>query len=161
MTDIKIINMEEMTHEEKNKLIKDLRTKIEGSDADIEIFIEILDKENILDKYYDDNGDFLPGKVHELSDYKFKKLQQSLQQWVESKTDKIKEAIRKNGMYYAEYTGFNKDFKKMGHTCPYEYCIESQEITEEETEILCPVFGHNCPGGEKQVKACEHLNKNE
>ena len=156
-----MINMEEMTHEEKNKLIKDLRTKFKEFDTDIDIFIVILEKENILIKYYDDNGDFLPGVVHELSDYKFKKLQQRLQRWVESKTDKIKEALAKNDMFYAEYVGPNEEFEEMGHICLYEYCIETQELTEEDTALSCPIFGHNCPGGEKQVKFCEYLNKNE
>lgn len=150
-----------MTHKEKDKLIKNLRAKIEEFDAGIDTFIDILDRENLLDKYYDKNGDFLPGMVHELNDYKFQKLQQRLQQWVESKTDKIKEAIRKNDKFYAEYSGFNEEFGEMGHTCPYEYCIESQELEEEKTELACPIFGHNCPGGEKQVHACKEIHKND
>lgn len=74
-----------MTHKEKDKLIKDLYTKIEGFNLDIDIFIDILDRENLLNKYYDENGDFLPGVVHKLYKHQFQKLQQRLQQWVDPK----------------------------------------------------------------------------
>lgn len=80
------MNMEKMTHKEKNKLIKDLYAKIEGFSLDIDIFIDILDREGLLNKYYDENGDFLPGAVHKLYNYQFQKLQQKLQQWVDPKT---------------------------------------------------------------------------
>ena len=49
-----------MTHKEKDKLIEELRTKIEGFSSDIGIFIKILKAEGLLDKYYDKNGCFLP-----------------------------------------------------------------------------------------------------
>ena len=75
-----------MTHKEKDKLIKDLYTRIEGLNLDVDIFIDILDREDLLNKYYDENGDFLPGVVHKLHDYQFQKLQQKLQQWVDPKT---------------------------------------------------------------------------
>lgn len=85
MTGIKTINMKKITHKEKNKLIKDLRTKIEEFDMDIDVFIDILDRENVLDKYYDENGDFLPGMLHKLNDHRLHRLQQRLQRWVNQK----------------------------------------------------------------------------
>lgn len=76
--------MEKMTYKEKDKLIKDLYTRIEGLNVDIDIFIDILDREGLLNKYYDKNGDFLPGVVHKLHNHQLQRRQQKLQQWINS-----------------------------------------------------------------------------
>ncbi|MEM2959701.1 MAG: hypothetical protein QW261_15475 [Candidatus Jordarchaeaceae archaeon] len=39
----------------------------------------------------------------------------------------------------------------------YEHCIENMPLTMERTGESCPLFGHNCPGGEEQVAACERI----
>ena len=31
--------------------------------------------------------------------------------------------------------------------CEWEHCIEEMPIAEEPTDLSCPAFGHNCPGG--------------
>lgn len=48
----------------------------------------------------------------------------------------------------------NPKRKKQKGICIYEHCIENMEITEKPTIESCPVFGHNCPGGEKQAQYC-------
>jgi hypothetical protein len=48
----------------------------------------------------------------------------------------------------------NPIWEKQGGICKFEHCIENMELTIETTEKSCPVFGHNCPGGEKQVIEC-------
>lgn len=154
-----------MTHKEKDKLIEELREEIEMDNFSIDRFITILEMEGLLSKYFDEDGDFLPGVEDMLEEYKIQvvkyeaqKPHQRLERWV--KSGKIKEAIAKNGMFYAEYAGFNGEFEEMGHICPYEYCIETQELTEESTGLSCPLFGHNCPDpdGEVQVALCKKAN---
>jgi hypothetical protein len=49
----------------------------------------------------------------------------------------------------------NLDFEKHRLLCEWEHCIEWMPLTEERTEISCPVFGHNCPGGVEKVSVCE------
>lgn len=48
----------------------------------------------------------------------------------------------------------NNDYAKHGLHCEYEHCIENSPIGEEETEVSCPVFGHDCPGGKELVNSC-------
>lgn len=75
----------------------------------------------------------------------------------------------------------NERWKEQGGMCQYEHCIENMEIYEEEGQKCielgwitkdgypdinryiatygnsgksCPIFGHDCPGGEKQVLEC-------
>jgi len=67
----------------------------------------------------------------------------------------VKESIKKGGMFYAEFAGFNEDFEEMGHICPFEYCIETQPLPEERSSASCPVFGHDCPAGRIQAEQCE------
>lgn len=65
----------------------------------------------------------------------------------------VEEAIKKGGMFYAEYAGPNEDYEEMNHICAYEYCIETQPLNDEPG--ACPVFGHKCPGGRGQAQFCE------
>lgn len=48
----------------------------------------------------------------------------------------------------------NSDYEKHSLLCEWEHCIEWMPLTEEPTEISCPVFGHNCPGGVEKVSEC-------
>lgn len=49
----------------------------------------------------------------------------------------------------------NKDYKKQGLSCEYEHCIEFMPLEEKEVKENCPIYGHNCPGGEEKVKECK------
>lgn len=48
----------------------------------------------------------------------------------------------------------NDNYKAYGLNCEWEHCIEWLPLTEEDTELSCPVFGHNCPGGKAKVAKC-------
>ena len=48
----------------------------------------------------------------------------------------------------------NLDYEKHGLLCEWEHCIEWMPLTEETTDLSCPVFGHNCPGGPEKVSEC-------
>ena len=65
----------------------------------------------------------------------------------------VKAAIEADGMFYAKYAGFNYDCNEM-RQCPFEYCIETQPLLEEDTDYDCPIFGHLCPGGLRQTSLC-------
>ena len=104
--------------------------------------------------------------------------------------------LKENGVGYVQDKRFNLDWESQGLNCPYEHCIETMPLHEDEaakarklgyftiftggnwvscsssepgaTEDLnrvilefgysqksCGLFGHKCPGEEKQVKECE------
>lgn len=48
----------------------------------------------------------------------------------------------------------NLDYKKHGLLCEWEHCIEWMPLAAERTELSCPVWGHNCPGGVEKVSKC-------
>jgi len=48
----------------------------------------------------------------------------------------------------------NLDYKKHGLLCEWEHCIEWMPLAAEPTELSCPVFGHNCPGGVEKISIC-------
>ena len=56
---------------------------------------------------------------------------------------------------YSEDLDFNEDWQKEGLACGYEHCIENFPLEEKRSKKSCPLFGHNCPGGVKQVKECK------
>ena len=41
----------------------------------------------------------------------------------------------------------NPDYKEQGLLCEWEHCVEHFPLREESDDRLCPVFGHDCPGG--------------
>ena len=43
-------------------------------------------------------------------------------------------------------------FLQRGLSCPYEHCIELMPLKY--CEISCPVWGHDCPGGQSQLMVC-------
>ncbi len=53
----------------------------------------------------------------------------------------------------------NEEYENQGLFCEWEHCIEWMPLTEETTELSCPVWGHNCPGGIKLISSCENKNK--
>lgn len=48
----------------------------------------------------------------------------------------------------------NLDYEKHGLICEWEHCIEWMPLTAEPTELSCPVFRHNCPGGVEKISIC-------
>ncbi len=48
----------------------------------------------------------------------------------------------------------NKDYEQQGLLCEWEHCVEHFPLKERETELSCPVFGHDCPGGIEARKSC-------
>lgn len=58
---------------------------------------------------------------------------------------------------YSEDKSRNDDWEQMGLCCPYEHCIETCGL--DMFSDRCPMFGHNCPGGEDQVIECERTIK--
>ena len=68
---------------------------------------------------------------------------------------KVESAIKKDGHFYAKYSGHNYAFEQMGHVYPYEYCIETQPLhPTADGSKSCPMFGHDCPGGAWQAFFC-------
>ena len=47
----------------------------------------------------------------------------------------------------------NTDYVKHGLFCEWEHCIEWMPLREEVTAPSCPVFGHNCPGGNLRISS--------
>lgn len=58
---------------------------------------------------------------------------------------------------YSRCFELNPKWKEQKGVCIFEHCIENMPITPERAVESCPIFGHNCPGGEKQVAACERI----
>lgn len=56
----------------------------------------------------------------------------------------------------AECIGWDTMFVQHGLGCGYEYCIESQPLSEKETDADCPIFGHQCPGDKKFADICRN-----
>jgi hypothetical protein len=50
----------------------------------------------------------------------------------------------------------NLEYNKHGLLCEWEHCIEWMPLTSELTNLSCPVFGHNCPGGIEKVTRCDN-----
>lgn len=48
----------------------------------------------------------------------------------------------------------NEKFQEHGLLCEWQHCIEQMPLGEEETEVSCSAFGHDCPGGASVKKKC-------
>lgn len=68
----------------------------------------------------------------------------------------IEEASKTTPLGYIPYMGEYDNFVVAGHVCMFEYCIETFPL-EEGSKIACPLFGHDCPGGDKYLKMCEKV----
>lgn len=69
----------------------------------------------------------------------------------------IKLAERLNKSFAVGYSinfKANKEYAQQGLLCEWEHCVEHSPLTEEVTELSCPVFGHNCPGGLENRQNC-------
>jgi len=53
----------------------------------------------------------------------------------------------------------NKNYKTQGAFCEYEHCIEVMPVKKITDENSCPKYGHDCPGGEKQVDKCKKMGR--
>ncbi len=51
----------------------------------------------------------------------------------------------------------NPKWEEQEGVCVYEHCIENMPITVKRTMESCPIFGHDCPSGKRQVAACEKI----
>jgi hypothetical protein len=51
----------------------------------------------------------------------------------------------------------NRYWRSLGMYCPYEHCIEDRPQNGGEAD--CFHFGHDCPGGGWQARACRRLGK--
>lgn len=49
----------------------------------------------------------------------------------------------------------NKEYSQQGLLCEWEHCVEHFPLEEEKTELSCPVFDHDCPGGIEARKVCD------
>lgn len=49
----------------------------------------------------------------------------------------------------------NVDYKEQGLSCEWEHCVEHFPQSEQQTELSCPVFGHDCPGGIESRRKCK------
>ena len=56
---------------------------------------------------------------------------------------------------YSKCRAPNEKWKEQGGACKYEHCIESMPLIGGKS--ACPVYGHNCPGGAKQVLECVRI----
>lgn len=52
----------------------------------------------------------------------------------------------------------NKDYRQEGLICPYEHCIELFPVGDKDSKGICPMFGHQCPGGISYIKSCDKYN---
>ena len=59
-------------------------------------------------------------------------------------TAKIEADIKEHGLGYAPFSGPYANWRKAGHTCRFEYCIENFPLNTD-CEISCKFFGHDCP----------------
>ena len=48
----------------------------------------------------------------------------------------------------------NNDYENQGLFCEWEHCIEWMPLSKKDTELSCPVWGHNCPGGIEKISKC-------
>jgi len=49
----------------------------------------------------------------------------------------------------------NPHWHEQGLLCQYEHCVEHLPLTDPSTDASCPLFGHDCPGGQGVVDSCD------
>lgn len=49
----------------------------------------------------------------------------------------------------------NAGYEEQGLHCEWEHCIEEMPIADERTDLSCPTFGHDCPGGLDKREKCK------
>jgi len=55
---------------------------------------------------------------------------------------------------YSFNTDPNPDWQAQGGQCPYAHCMETMPARNGMGPGVCPVFWHDCPGGEETVQTC-------
>jgi len=76
-------------------------------------------------------------------------------------TEEYEEAAKRYRKKFKDQPiGFNKvsdnpKWEEMGMFCRWEHCIEMMTLRDKRDENSCPIFGHDCPGGPKQVRECK------
>jgi len=53
----------------------------------------------------------------------------------------------------------NAGYEEQRLLCAWEHCIEEMPLTEEPTDLSCPAFGHDCPGGLDARENCKNTMK--
>lgn len=53
----------------------------------------------------------------------------------------------------------NAGYIEQGFLCEWEHCIEEMPLSEEATDLSCPAFGHDCPGGVTVREGCKRSVK--
>ena len=53
----------------------------------------------------------------------------------------------------------NAGYEEQRLLCAWEHCIEEMPLTEEPTDLSCPAFGHDCPGGLDARENCKNTIK--
>jgi len=56
--------------------------------------------------------------------------------------------------YSVDFTP-NQDYAEQDLFCEWEHCIEWMPLSKENTELSCPIWGHNCPGGVEMISKCD------
>lgn len=73
---------------------------------------------------------------------------------------KIAEELNKSfSIGYCLNFNSNEWYKEQGLSCPWEHCIELMNLPKDRTKESCPIYGHDCPGGENQVMKCKPYEK--
>ena len=52
----------------------------------------------------------------------------------------------------------NPEYQEQGLVCPWEHCIEQSPLHPDNSESVCPIFDHDCPGGVEQAKVCQKMD---
>ena len=75
--------------------------------------------------------------------------------------NQLEEINERFSFAYSLNSNPNENYKESGYCCKWEHCIEQMPLENPRTDESCPVFGHTCPGGVKEVKECEHSYEDE
>ncbi|MFA5148708.1 MAG: hypothetical protein WC491_06250 [Candidatus Omnitrophota bacterium] len=66
-------------------------------------------------------------------------------------TDRLNKSI---SVGYSINFKSNSSYHAQGMFCEWEHCIEHSPLREMSSELSCPVFGHDCPGGLETRSLC-------
>lgn len=61
---------------------------------------------------------------------------------------------------YSRLLDPNPYWRDQNGICRYQHCIETMPIRTPREELYsCPLFGHDCPGGQEAVYACREQRR--
>ena len=52
-----------------------------------------------------------------------------------------------------------ENYEDHGLMCEWEHCIEHMPLADPKTDLSCPVFGHDCPGGKSLSLTCRSITE--